>query len=187
MVFHQPNCKICTSQIGSMDHLPRDMGWKFQKIIELPPASLRDYSSRKYIFQPSFFRGYVSFQGCRWTSMSKRQTQNSCGKKFQPSSGILGSNPRTTPGTRMVWFDWTSSCLNTGLEVFKALRFANFWCLEKTIEIFHMVVKKNMWLNYHGTKSEQKNHPTKKHLPKIGGWKQTHGKFTHNSSPNGEM
>ena len=24
----------------------------------------RDYFNRKYIFQPSFFRGYVSFQGC---------------------------------------------------------------------------------------------------------------------------
>ena len=26
----------------------------------------RDYFNRKYIFQPSFFRGYVSFQGCMY-------------------------------------------------------------------------------------------------------------------------
>ena len=39
----------------------------------------RDYFNRKYIFQPSFFRGYVSFQGGIQTSSQSKQS-------FSPSS-----------------------------------------------------------------------------------------------------
>ena len=49
----------------------------------------RDYFNRKYIFQPSFFRGYVSFQGCSFRFFSPCNLQPKKGW-LQKRHGDLG-------------------------------------------------------------------------------------------------
>ena len=63
------------NQCGMMADPSHRKCWKLHPWkLTCPPK--RDYFNRKYIFQPSFFRGYISFQGGRY-----RDLQIHSGKK----------------------------------------------------------------------------------------------------------
>ena len=57
----------------------------------------RDYFNRKYIFQPSFFRGYVSFQGvAAWIGVGWYLERGLSRHKIRPLEGLL--DPRRRRG-----------------------------------------------------------------------------------------
>ena len=76
------------------------------------------------------FKGYVSFQGCKWPSMSNRQTQNSCGK----SSNLI-RNP------------WIKPLDNTSHEWFASLNFRlsqhGFWRCSKHLDLLFWCLEQN--------------------------------------------
>ena len=71
----QPPSTVNCESSQKLLHPRKTNGWNLNKPLfqdkekHVHPGKLtcplkRDYFNRKYIFQPSFFRGYVSFQGC---------------------------------------------------------------------------------------------------------------------------
>ena len=59
--------KLVVQRLGSVGYNTKlQYSWVHPRKLTCPLK--RDYFNRKCIFQPSFFRGYVSFQGGRWNN-----------------------------------------------------------------------------------------------------------------------